>query len=116
MIFQDARYALNRLALYNYANVDAHCSDPIRFIGYPSLDGTGARADTAFSMAITRSSQYKDEAWSFIRSFFEDDVQLAIVVGSFPVNRKAFDDLIFFFNVLSRQTQDDIIARTEQSL
>ena len=80
--------------LYNYANVDFHCSDPIRFIGYPSPDGTGARADTAFSMAITRSSQYKDEAWGFVRSFFEEDVQLAIGVGSFPVNRKAFDDLM----------------------
>ena len=80
--------------LYNYANADFHCSDPIRFIGYPSLDGTGARADTAFSMAIARSSQYKDEAWGFVRSFFEEDVQLAIGVGSFPVNRKAFDDLM----------------------
>lgn len=77
-------------SLTTFANNELYSRDiPLCFIGYPSLNGKGARANTAFSMAITQTSQHKEKAWAFIRSFFEEDVQSSL--SFFPVNRNAFD-------------------------
>lgn len=77
-------------SLYNFANNDSYARElPLCFIGYPSLNGKGARANTTFSMAIAQTSQYKEDAWKFICSFFEEDVQSSL--GFFSVNRTAFD-------------------------
>ena len=82
--------------LYKFGNIDALCDGNVCFIGYPNTDGSGALADDPTSIAITQSCPYKDEAWEFVKSLLEDDIQIQYVSGSlkFPVNRKAFDSLM----------------------
>ena len=81
----------NVFNLETFANLYVLHNGDVCFIGYPSLNGTGARADTFSSMAISQASQHKEEAWNFIRSLFGEDEQLALATGGFPVNRNAFD-------------------------
>lgn len=82
--------------LYKFGNIDALCDGNVCFIGYPNADGSGALADDPTSIAIAQSCPYKDEAWEFVKSLLEDDIQIQYVSGSlkFPVNRKAFDSLM----------------------
>jgi len=66
-----------------------------KFIGYPTLTGSGVRAQSLESLAIYAGSPYKDEAWEVIRSFFTSEAQLAVTSESdkgFPLLRSAFDE------------------------
>ncbi|MBO4473742.1 MAG: hypothetical protein J5750_02385, partial [Clostridiales bacterium] len=46
-----------------------------KLVGYPTIDGDGVVAEANLSLAIVASSQYKDEAWEVIRSFYSEEAQ-----------------------------------------
>ena len=84
---------------YNFGrflNIYDSFDGKVSMLGYPGMDGSGARADKATSIAISQASQYKNEAWDFIRSLYEEDTQIALSRGTlgFPLNRKALDHML----------------------
>lgn len=83
-------YSFNTLR--EFAIIDGLGSGKAYFIGYPSMDGYGVKADRATTIAITKSCSLKDEAWDFLKVLFEEDYQMECARQLFfPVNRKAFD-------------------------
>lgn len=56
------------------------------FIGFPYTEGNGSVLNAWCSFGISSTSDYQEAAWSFIESFFEDDVQADFFRGgSFSV-------------------------------
>ena len=65
-----------------------------KLVGYPTLKGNGILAQPGESMAIFAGSPYKDQAWEVIRSFFSEEAQMDITMGTgrgFPLRISAFD-------------------------
>ncbi len=108
-------------SLSAFGNISTWCNGNVCFIGNPSMSGSGAKADNAYSLAISQSSQFKEEAWDFIRNLFEDDIQLSCAksANNFPVNRQAFNslmDMSFEENRIGwerAETESDIAAIME---
>ena len=61
------------------------------FLGYPSLEGSGAAIKSFLSIGIVSSSKYKDLAWDFLRAFLEFPGDREFYDTPFPVNRKTFE-------------------------
>ncbi|MBO4927075.1 MAG: extracellular solute-binding protein [Clostridiales bacterium] len=53
-----------------------------KLVGYPTIDGDGVVAEAEISLSIVASSQYKDEAWEVIRSFYSEDAQRTLTSDS----------------------------------
>ena len=79
-----------------FADLYHYCDGNVCLVGNPSVDGNGAKAEISSSIAISQTSQFKDEAWDFLRCMFEEKNQLvhAIRSSGMPINRTAFDDLV----------------------
>lgn len=58
--------------------------------GYPAETGHGNAFDISYGLAISDVSEHKDTAWSFVRTFLDENWQANIQWG-FPTNRAAFD-------------------------
>ena len=82
--------------LSEFGNIISLCGGNVCFIGNPNVNGSGAQADSAASVAITQACPFKEEAWDFIKYLFDEEFQLscAIYANNFPVNRKAFDAMM----------------------
>ena len=63
-----------------------------KIYGFPSADGCGPAMMIFDSIGISSSSEYKDEAWDFIKICLGYDNQCRI--NTIPVNRTAFDHYI----------------------
>ncbi|MBR2750737.1 MAG: extracellular solute-binding protein [Clostridiales bacterium] len=63
----------------------------VSFIGVPSDVKKGLSADATSSFAIAAGSEYKEDAWDFIRFLFEEEMQteMANSYYGFPIYRKA---------------------------
>jgi len=68
-----------------------------KLVGYPTSDGNGIAEDPILSLAIVSSTEYKEQAWEIIRSFYSDEAQRimtkgqAIDHGGFPMRKSTFD-------------------------
>ena len=68
-----------------------------KLVGYPTSDGNGIAEDPVLSLAIVSSTEYKEQAWEIIRSFYSDEAQRivtngqAIDHGGFPMRKSTFD-------------------------
>ena len=62
------------------------------FNGFPSTDGGKSFICADTQLAITSTSNNKEAAWDFIRTFLLDDYQGSIEYY-FPVSKKAMDDM-----------------------
>lgn len=95
--------------LSEFGEITSYCNGNTRFIGNPSIDGTGAMADEAASVAISKTCSSRDDAWDFIKCLFEEDIQVSSAAynNNFPVNRNAFEtivDLSFESNKIARES------------
>ena len=68
--------------------------EEITFVGYPTLGSAGSRMiistlDTGYNLSMGKSSQYKDAAWSFLRTFFTEKYQKDY--WYFPTNIHVFN-------------------------
>lgn len=64
----------------------------VTIIGAPSDGKSGLGAYATCSLAISAASDYKEDAWDFIRFLFEEEMQkqLCDYAGGFPIHRDAF--------------------------
>lgn len=65
--------------------------DDITLVGYPSLDGHGAKISNGTSISIMANSQYKDVCWKFISSMFDEDYESAYYMSGFPALKSSFE-------------------------
>ena len=64
----------------------------IKFVGYPSEDGSSNHAfNINGSIAISSTCADKTAAWNFMKQFLTEDYQSGWNIWSFPINQKAFD-------------------------
>lgn len=93
IVTSDWSISIGSYSFEKFLNIYDSLDGKVSLIGYPSQDSSGAKASNATSIAISKSSQYKNEAWDFIRSLYEEDAQIALSRATlgFPVNRKALD-------------------------
>lgn len=64
----------------------------IKFVGYPSEDGSSNHAfNIDGSIAISSTCADKTAAWNFMKQFLTEEYQSGYNVWSFPINQKAFD-------------------------
>lgn len=94
--FKEGLQALRRTYIYgirNYVTEYQALKNKTVFVGIPSPNGTGMTAAPSLTFAISAASKCKDEAWDFIRFFFEEDqqTQFSLDQYSIPLNRKALD-------------------------
>ncbi len=69
--------------------------EDITFVGYPSEDGNGAVTEvSSWMFGISKKSENKEAAWSFINYLFEDEVQRDFYGTStgIPVIKKYLDE------------------------
>ena len=70
-----------------------------KFVGYPSVDGKGITAAATHSLSILASSDYKDEAWEIIKSFYTEEGQTALINSKgveeygLPMMKRVFDKM-----------------------
>lgn len=71
----------------------------IRFVGYPSVDGSIHLINGHGLVAISSDTDYADVCWEFIKGMFSDDIQKVITVNqTIPVNSNVLD---LYFEYLS---------------
>ena len=68
--------------------------EEITFVGYPTLGKAGSRMtistlDTGYNLSMGSSSQHKDDAWRFLRTFFTEKYQKEY--WYFPTNIHVFN-------------------------
>ncbi|MBR2750832.1 MAG: carbohydrate ABC transporter substrate-binding protein [Clostridiales bacterium] len=102
--------------LEKFGNIGTWCDGNAQFIGSPSRDGSSGMAYNAKTFAIARLCPFVDEAWSFLKGLFDEDIQLsnAKLKSKFPVNRKAFDALMKMD--VEENQQDWEKAKTDKDL
>ena len=64
----------------------------VKFVGYPSEDGTSNHAfqiDGAIGISSTCAD--KTAAWNFMKQFLNEEYQSSYNIWSFPINQNAFD-------------------------
>ena len=75
------------------------CDKKGKFVGYPTVDGKGLTAAATLSLSILASSDYKDEAWEIIKSFYTEEGQTALLGPEgidgygFPMKKNVFDKM-----------------------
>ncbi|MBR5937127.1 MAG: extracellular solute-binding protein [Clostridiales bacterium] len=81
----------------------------------PSVGAKGLYANPIVSIGISKTSSHTSEAWDFIRFLMSDDVQFEKCKNTgFPINRKALDDVLSYYNkmyeeALTKQKETDEI-------
>ena len=64
----------------------------VKFVGYPSEDGTSNHAfQIDGAIAISSTCADKTAAWNFMKQFLNEEYQSSYNIWSFPINQAAFD-------------------------
>ncbi len=69
----------------------------VSFFGYPRPDEGGMAAVPEFTVSISKNTEYKNEAWDFIKSLLEDEAQADLpgdYASGIPINRAALNKRI----------------------
>lgn len=88
---------LARFKQMDVINKKKNPDDRPAFLNIPSAKGNGIRASSATLVSICEKSRYKDVAWDFIKSLFEDEAQkkLSLINGQFqydfPIKKSVFE-------------------------
>lgn len=71
-------------------------TEDVNYIGFPCHDGCGTIVEPGDNvMAITMSSNHKEQAWEFIKQLLSDDYQLEMSDNSYlPITKSAITKLI----------------------
>ena len=64
----------------------------VKFVGYPSEDGTSNHAfQINGAIGISSTCADKTAAWNFMKQFLNEEYQSSYNIWSFPINQNAFD-------------------------
>ena len=92
--YQAGLLAMKNDSVYNlreYCHAKDAMDKKIFFVGFPSEEGKGMSVYCMLSLAISASSQFKDEAWDFIRSYLGYEMEETNIELGLPVNRALFE-------------------------
>ena len=80
----------------------------VKFVGYPSEDGTSNHAfQINGSIAISSTCADKTAAWNFMKQFLNEEYQSSYNIWSFPINQNAFDAKLKKMMTEEYQTDDN---------
>ena len=88
--------------------------EDISYVGYPSNAESGTVLRYYYQWAVSGQSQYKDGAWQFIKSLFDDEYQKSSFY--FPVMGASFDDEITEAMNYSGRSKTDLANGVEVQL
>ncbi|MPN34661.1 hypothetical protein SDC9_182155 [bioreactor metagenome] len=78
---------------------------------------TGIREVRARNIAINSNSQYKEEAWEFIKLLLSEEIQLTLSEDSFPVSNKAKErSKADMFRYLDEYPSDECYRPTDEEM
>ena len=80
----------------------------VKFVGYPSEDGTSNHAfQIDGAIAISSTCADKTAAWNFMKQFLNEEYQSSYSIWSFPINQAAFDAKLKEMMTEEYQTDDN---------
>ena len=80
----------------------------VKFVGYPSEDGTSNHAfQIDGAIAISSNCADKTAAWNFMKQFLNEEYQSSYNIWSFPINQAAFDAKLKEMMTEEYQTDDN---------
>ena len=80
----------------------------VKFVGYPSEDGTSNHAfQIDGAIAISSTCADKTAAWNFMKQFLNEEYQSSYNIWSFPINQAAFDAKLKEMMTEEYQTDDN---------
>lgn len=80
----------------------------VKFVGYPSEDGTSNHAfQIDGAIAISSTCADKTAAWNFMKQFLNEEYQSSYTIWSFPINQAAFDAKLKEMMTEEYQTDDN---------
>ena len=80
----------------------------VKFVGYPSEDGTSNHAfQIDAAIAISSTCADKTAAWNFMKQFLNEEYQSSYNIWSFPINQAAFDAKLKEMMTEEYQTDDN---------
>ena len=117
-------------SLYEFGEYSGLAKGKVTFLGDPGTNSTGMSAVNAGTMAISKSSDCKDEAWDFISYIFGGEIQykMAMTDNCFPVRKSALDQVLsaqlstwkknteYYFDPLHPSQGDKITEETVNEL
>ena len=65
--------------------------DKVRFVGYPGKDSGYSYFRFNNAIGISAASEYKEEAWRFVRTFFSKEHQGKLENGNIPLRKDCFE-------------------------
>lgn len=78
--------------VYRIANIMNEYNGNVSFVGLPNDEGVFHAVSPETKIGIASSSQYKDGAWSFVRTFLQDKQQKSCYF--LPIRRESFDSVM----------------------
>ena len=89
-----ALYPMPVSAVETFSEYMQYCDGKMIYTGWPTSLGGGACIQPGASLAISKFSSHKDEAWDFVKYCFSEDVQYSLMfdgaMESIPLNRASF--------------------------
>ena len=80
----------------------------VKFVGYPSEDGTSNHAfQINGAIGISSTCADKTAAWNFMKQFLNEEYQSSYNIWSFPINQNAFDAKLKKMMTEEYQTDDN---------
>lgn len=80
----------------------------VKFVGYPSEDGTSNHAfQIDGAIAISSTCADKTAAWNFMKQFLNEEYQSSYNIWRFPINQAAFDAKLKEMMTEEYQTDDN---------
>jgi len=81
-------------SLMSYASYQIQLKDKIRFVGFPTVNGSVHVAYPYGLVAVSSGTKHPEECMKFISFLFSDDVQKVITANnSIPVSKTVFEDI-----------------------
>lgn len=93
--------------LYSFGNLESSSDSSIRFIGFPSVNGSAHLVNPVGQIAMSSGTDYPDECWEFMSVMLSDSIQdYATSKGYIPVTEIAMSNL-FDYSVDSESIPED---------
>ena len=79
----------------SFVGVQFGMKDKMRFVGYPTLNGSVHIVSPSGLVAVSADTEYPEECIKFIEMMYSDDVQKALVTGNaIPANKKIYNEVL----------------------
>ncbi len=78
-----------------FLNNQTYMKDKLRFVGFPTLNGSSHVAYPAGLVAVSAGTKYPEECMKFIEILFSDEVQKAVLANNqIPAKKAIYDEVL----------------------